>query len=134
MAKVGDYTLSTYVNYLLSKTKSGDQELHDRVDAYFKIAAEGKMGLPKPIAFNQAFFEMMEGVKSNQPLRQYVYEKYSSALTLDTRSASTVYAELHSMYKEEVRAQQKTKIMGWLADFFISHSDETSNTTFPFQE
>jgi hypothetical protein len=125
LAKVGDYSLSTYITYLLAKTKS-KEESESRIDAFFKLASENKIGLPKPISFTSAFFETMEGVKSNQALRKYVYQKYASNVGLDVRTASTLYAGLHSMYKEELIGSEKTRIMGWIADFFNNHSDEKS--------
>ncbi|HEY5823810.1 MAG TPA: FlgO family outer membrane protein, partial [Cyclobacteriaceae bacterium] len=125
LSKIGDYSLSTYITYLLAKTKSTPVESEARIDAYFRLASANKIGLPKPISFNSAFFEMMEGVKGNQGLRKYVYQKYASGITLDVKSASTMYSNLNSMYKEETT--DKTKIIGWIADFFNTHSDEKSH-------
>ena len=50
---------------------------------------------------------MMEGLKSNQPLRQYVYETYSSRLVTDDKLKATLFSELSSMYKEETQPQRK---------------------------
>jgi TolB-like protein len=124
ISKVGDYTLSTYIGYLLARTKSDDDELHDRIDAYFQLANAQKIGLPKPVAYNTAFFEMMEGVKANVKLEQYVYEKYAGKVELDVRSASSINAALRNMYKEEKDKATKTKIISWMADFFNAHEDE----------
>ena len=124
ISKVGDYTLSTYAGYLLAKTKSSDEESQSRVDAYFRLANAQKIGLPKPILYNQAFFEMMEGVRSNLTLRKYVYEKYSNTVGLDVRSSATLYSSLHSMYQEEKNTAEKTMIMNWIADFFLRYEDE----------
>ena len=114
-------------NFLLARTQSPDQELHDRIDAYFRLANDRKIGLPQAIPFNAAFFEMMEALKNNQPLRQYVYEKFAAGVALDTRSASTIYSELHSMYAEENNLRRKTEIIHWIADYFDSHADEKSH-------
>jgi len=127
LSKIGDYSLSTYITYLLARTKSTPVESEARIDAYFKLASANKIGLPKPISFNSAFFEMMEGVKGNQGLRKYGYQKYAPGVTLDVKSASTMYSTLNSMYKEEMVNAEKTKIIGWLADFFNTHSDERSH-------
>ena len=127
LSKIGDYSLSTYITYLLAKTKSNAEEAESRIDAYFRLANAGKIGLPKPISFNPAFFEMMEGLKPNQTLRKYVYQKYSSGVALEVKSASTMYSTLNSMYKEESVSAEKIKIIGWIADFFNAHSDEKSH-------
>jgi len=127
ISKIGDYTISTYAGYLLARTKSTLDESHERIDAYFQLANAQKIGLPKPIGYSQAFFEMMEGVRQNQALRKYVYEKYSSAVTLDVKSATTIYTTLHSMYQEEENRAEKTKIMNWIADFFLHHEDEKTH-------
>lgn len=127
ISKIGDYTISSYLNFLLARTKSPEQELHDRIDAYFKLANDRKIGLPQPIPFNVAFFEMMEALNSNQPLRQYVYQNFAGSVVLDARSASTIYSELHSMYAEENNPGRKTEIIRWIADYFNSHADEKSH-------
>lgn len=127
ISKIGDYTISSYLNFLLARTKSPEQELHDRIEAYFKLANDRKIGLPQPIPFNVTFFEMMEALKSNQPLRQYVYQNFAGGVVLDTRSASTIYSELHSMYAEENNPGRKTEIIRWIADYFNSHADEKSH-------
>ncbi len=127
ISKIGDYTLSTYAGYLLARTNSTAEESHQRIDAYFQLANAQKIGLPKPIGYNQAFFEMMEGVRPNQSLRKYVYENYSNAVALDEKSATTIYTALHSMYQEEEDRVEKTKIMNWIADFFLRHEDEKTH-------
>lgn len=127
LSKIGDYTSSNYITYLLAKTKSSQSESESRVDAFFKLVNENKIGLPKPISFNIAFFEMMEGVRNNQELRKYVYQKYASRVVLDVRTASTMYSTLRSIYMEEEVKSEKTKIISWIADFFNTHSDEKSH-------
>jgi TolB-like protein len=127
LTKIGDYSLSNYITYLLAKTKSTTQESEERIDTFFKLASAGKIGLPKPITFNPAFFEMMEGVRYNQALRKYVYQKYASLVTADVKSASSLYSILHAMYKEETIQAEKTKMISWVADFFNNYSDEKSH-------
>jgi len=64
---------------------------------------------------------MMEGLKSNQLLRQHVYETYSGRLVTDDKLKATLFSELSSMYKEESRTQRKTELVGWLAIFLNSN-------------
>lgn len=117
LTRVGNYSISSYINYLIAKSTNGEEEQKARISAYFKVASENKLGLPRPVTFEIAFVEMMEGLKSNQPLRQYVYETYSARLVTDDKLKVTVFSELSSMYKEEPRPQRKTELIGWLATF-----------------
>jgi TolB-like protein len=116
MSKVGNYSLSFFVNTLVAKPTAPDQSvMESRIASFFNLASAGKIGLPRPITYETAFFAMLDGVKGNQPLRQYVYSKYASKLNLDDRSKSTLANALHSMYKEET--SRKTEIMKWIVDF-----------------
>lgn len=117
LARVGNYSLSNYLNYLVSKTTNPEAEQKARIASYFKLASENKLGLPRPITFEMAFVEMMEGLKSNQPLRQHVYETYSSRLTPDEKLKSTLFSELTNMYKDETNRARKTELIGWLSAF-----------------
>jgi hypothetical protein len=117
LARVGNYSLSNYLNYLVAKTTNTDAEQKARIASYFKLASENKLGLPRPITFEMAFVEMMEGLKSNQPLRQHVYETYSSRLTPDEKLKSTLFSELTNMYKDETNRARKTELIGWLSAF-----------------
>ncbi len=117
LARVGNYSLSNYINYLLAKTTNPEAEQKARIASYFKLAAENKLGLPRPITFEIAFVEMMDGLKSNQPLRQHVYETYSSRVTADEKLKSTLFSELTAMYKDETNPARKTELIGWLGTF-----------------
>ncbi|NOT76684.1 MAG: hypothetical protein HOP08_17285 [Cyclobacteriaceae bacterium] len=126
MMKTSSY-LSTYVGYLLGKSKSSADESQERIDTYFKLVSDGKMGLPKAISMNQAFLNMMSGLRYGTSLREYVYPKYAPFLTLDTYTAGKVYHELADLYLDEDDPAKKTMIMEWIADFFNKHSDEKSH-------
>jgi TolB-like protein len=76
LTRVGNYSISNYINYLIAKSTNDEVEQKARIASYFRVASEGKLGLPRPVTFEVAFVEMMEGLKSNQPLRQHVYESY----------------------------------------------------------
>ncbi|MEQ1586635.1 MAG: FlgO family outer membrane protein [Cyclobacteriaceae bacterium] len=117
LMRVGNYSISSYINYLIAKSTNGEEEQKARIATYFKVASENKLGLPRPVPFEIAFVEMMEGLKSNQPLRQHVYETYSSRLVTDDKLKATLFSELSSMYKEETQPQRKTELIGWLATF-----------------
>lgn len=120
MGKVGNYTLSSYANYLIAKSKVSETQNKERIAAYFAIASQNKLGLPRPVSYEVAFVEMMEGLKSNQPLRQHVYEVYSPKLQPDDKLKATLFSELSSMYKEEKNPARKTELIGWLANFVNS--------------
>ena len=121
LSRVGNYSISNYINYLIAKSTNSDEEHKARIASYFKIASENKLGLPRPVTFEVAFVEMMEGLKSNQSLRQHVYETYSSRLVTDDKLKVTVFSELSSMYKDETQPQRKTELMGSLATFVNSN-------------
>lgn len=121
-SRVGNYSLSTYLNYLLARPTSPSVDVvKNRLDSYLGIAAAGKAGLPVPLRFEVAFFEMMEAVKSNQPLRQYTYTRYASKLSLDEKSLPTMFSTLRSMYTEETSPERKTEIIRWLGEFVNEH-------------
>jgi TolB-like protein len=117
MSRMGNYYLSNYVTQLIGKTDSPEAEQKNRITQYFDLASQNKLGLPRPITFDVAFVEMMEGLYKNQPLRQYVFETYSPRLAPDDKLKATLFSELSSMYKEEINVSRKTELMGWLAAF-----------------
>lgn len=117
LSRVGNYSISSYINYLIAKSTNDTEEQKARIASYFKLASENKLGLPRPVTFEIAFVEMMEGLKSNQPLRQHVYETYSSRLVPDDKLKATLFTELSSMYKEETQPSRKSELIDWLAAF-----------------
>lgn len=117
ISRVGDYSLSTYLNYLLAKPNVSLATSTARIAAYFALASTNKLGLPRPISYEMAFLEMMEGMKGNNALGQHVYQTYSSKLHLDEKSKATLFSELHGLYKAETAAPRKTEIMGWICDY-----------------
>jgi len=117
MSKVGNYYLSNYVTQLIGKIDAPEAEQKNRIKQYFDLAAQNKLGLPRPLTFEVTYVEMMEGLSKNQPLRQYVYETYSARLAPDDKLKATLFSELSSMYKEETTPQRKIELIGWLATF-----------------
>lgn len=121
VTRVGNYSISNYLNYLLSKPDTDPVTATNRIREYFDLASAGKIGLPRPVSYETAFFEMMEGLKSNGALGQGVYEKYSQPLRLDEKGQATLFSDLHALYKAEPTAARKTEIMGWIAAFVNTH-------------
>jgi TolB-like protein len=118
ISRIGNYSLSTYLNYLIAKPTAVDFDTNkSRIATYFSMATSGKIGLPRPLSYETAFFEMMEGLKNNQPLSQHVYQTYTGRLVLDDKIKATLFSELHGMYKAESNPVRKTEIIGWISDF-----------------
>jgi len=117
LSRVGNYSISSYLNYLIAKSGNSESEQKARIAQYFTIASESKLGLPRPVTYEVAFVEMMEGLKSNQPLRQFVYETYSTKLVTDDKLKATLFTELSSMFREEPNPARKTELINWLARF-----------------
>ncbi len=117
LTRVGNYSLSNYINYLIAKTTNNEPEQKAHIATYFRVASENKLGLPRPVTFEIAFVEMMEGLKDNQKLRQHVYETYSPQLAADDKLKPILFSEMASMYKEESVPQRKNELMGWLGTF-----------------
>lgn len=118
ISRIGNYWLSNYLDYLLARPTSTPIDVaKSRIDDFFRLVANGKFGLPLPISKEIAYFEMMEGLKKNQLLRQYVYERYGKDLELDDKQKATFFTELTSMYKEEKNEIRKSEIIQWIAEF-----------------
>lgn len=116
MSKIGNYSLNFFNSTLLAKPTVPDQSvMESRIAEYFSLASAGRIGLPRPLTYEAAFFSMLDGLRGNQPLRQHVYAKYSQKLATDERSKATLFTALHNMYKEETI--HKTDIMKWIIDF-----------------
>lgn len=116
--RVGNYWLSNYLNCLLTKSTNTPASIQqNRIDTFFELTSAKKMGLPLPIPYEMAYFEMMEALKDSQVLQQYVYEKYAEKLVLDDKSKATFFSELRAMYNSEVRAERKSVIIDWIGDF-----------------
>lgn len=118
VTRIGNGWLSSYLQQLLGKPGTNtESEAKKRIDAYFSLAQTSSIGLPRPISREMAFIEMMEGLKNNQPLRQYTFQQYAGALAPDDKTKPVLFSELSSMYKEEPDPKRKTELVGWLADF-----------------
>ena len=120
--KIGNYSLSSYLSYLLTRqdVSAHLNECYDRIDEYFELAQSGRIGLPTAITFNTAFFEMTEGAKirDDNRLLIYCYQKYADRLTMDAKTSKNIYSLLTAIYKSEDDPERKTKALTWLADIF----------------
>jgi TolB-like protein len=126
--KIGNYTLSTYLGFLLGKINEPDlQTRQKRIDLYFNELNKGLIGLPRPIDYNKGFFEMMEALGGSQPLRLYTYEKYSNKVVTESELVvSTHLMYLKRMYEEENDPALKSKVMTWITDYFNKHTNKKS--------
>lgn len=121
VGRVGNYSLSTYISYLLAKPETEPAVSSARIREYFDLASANKLGLPRSVPFETAFFEMMEGLKSNPTLGEEVYRTYHNQLQLDDKGQATVFSDLQGLYKTETDASRKTEVMGWIAEYVNSH-------------
>ncbi|MCU0420531.1 MAG: FlgO family outer membrane protein [Cyclobacteriaceae bacterium] len=119
MERVGNYSLSSYLHTLLVKPLYPDPTVAvKRVDEFMQLALQGKVGLPRPLAFENVFLETMEGLRGHAGLGTHVYRAYAARLQPDARQQAEVYHALDRLYEEEKRPETKTEIIGWIADFF----------------
>jgi len=127
MKKVGNYSLSSYVSYLIARTEDSPEQLKERINQLMALAQNQKLGLPRPMAYNDAFFEVWEGVDKDVALKIYLYETYSKNLTLDGKSAPKIYSKLNTLYKDCEQQEDKSKVLTWLIRFFNDNSFEKAH-------
>ena len=127
MRKVGNYSLSSYVSYLIGRTDDSPEQLKDRLDQLMALAQNQKLGLPRPMAYNDAFLEVWEGLDKSEELKIYLYETFSKNLTMDAKSVPKIYSKLSSLYKESDRSEEKSKVLNWLIRLFNDYSFEKSH-------
>lgn len=124
--KIGDYTISGYLGFLLDKVKEPSLEVKKKhIDMFFDYLNRGAIGLPRPIDYNKGFFEMMEALNASQPLRLYVYERYGDKVGPEPElSVHYHLMYLKKMYEEESSLTNKEKIIQWIAHYFNTHTYE----------
>ncbi|GHM99452.1 hypothetical protein WSM22_09420 [Cytophagales bacterium WSM2-2] len=127
LKKVGNYTLSSYIGYLIGRVNDDPITLQQRIKSVMDLAKEQKLGLPRPLSYNEVFFELIEGLDKNQDLKIYSFENYSPALSVDQRIATRLYSQLNILYKDETRSPQKAKILNWIVALFQKYSFEKSH-------
>ena len=126
MRKIGNYSLSSYVSYLIGRTEDTPEQLKDRINQLMELAQNQKLGLPRPMAYNDAFLEVWEGLYKNE-LKIYLYETFSRNLTIDGKFAPKIYSKLNSLYKDCDRQEDKGKTLNWLIRFFNDYSFEKAH-------
>jgi TolB-like protein len=137
MKKIGNYSLSSYVSSLIGRTEDSPEQLKDRINQLMELAQNQKLGLPRPMAYNDAFLEVWEGIYKNE-LKIYLYEAFSKNLTIDGKFAPKIYSKHNSLYKDCDRQEDKSKVLNWLIRFFNEYSfekahEELYNFAFQFQ-
>ena len=125
--KVGNYSLSSYIGYLIGRVNDDPSVLQQRMKLIMDLAKNQKLGLPRPISFNDAYFELIEGLDKNQDLKIYAYENFSSSLNIDSKTAHRIYSKLNVLYKDETKPAEKSKILSWIISFFKDYSFEKSH-------
>jgi len=123
MRKIGNYSLSSYVSYLIGRTEDSPEQLKGRIDQLMALAQNQKLGLPRPMTYNDAFLEVWEGIYKNE-LKIYLFETYSRNLTIDGKFAPKIYSKLNSLYKDCDQQEDKSKTLNWLIRFFNDYSFE----------
>jgi len=122
--KIGNYTLAGHLRPLLRKPNWGTDlsQTFERVDAYLKLVLDKKVGLPVPVAFNFAFFELVQaldaGFQKENRVLMYCYENYGHQLVQNEKSDSKISGLLKRMYFRENNKSAKDTLLNWISQFF----------------
>ncbi|HTH56106.1 MAG TPA: FlgO family outer membrane protein [Cyclobacteriaceae bacterium] len=127
LKKVGNYSLSSYIGYLVGRVNDAPALLQKRAASIMEVAKNQKLGLPRPISYNEAYFELIEGLDKNQDLKIFAYESFSPSLNIDSKTAHRLFSKLDVLYKEENRPAEKSKVLNWIITFFQKYSFEKSH-------
>ena len=127
LKKVGNYSLSSYIAYLVGRVNDEPAVLQKRIVSIIDAVKNQKLGLPRPMPYNEAYFELIEGLDKNQDLKIFAYENFSPALNVDSKTAHRLFSKLDVLYKEETRPTEKGKILNWIIVFFQKYSFEKSH-------
>lgn len=118
-----EYGLYRYLNPVFDVADVSTAK--NRIDEYFHLVNSQKLGLPQPTPYDQAFYQMMQGLGKHQELLLYTYEKYSDKLGEEkAHSISQHQLYLNRMYKAEENLETKTKILRWIAAYFQKFQNE----------
>ena len=106
----------------------------NRIDAYFQLVKQQKLGLPQPTTYDHAFYQMMQGLGKNQELLLYTYERYSEQLeAVPQYSVNNHLLYLNRMYEAEANPETKTKVLRWIARYFQKYeSDKSGDKLYEF--
>jgi hypothetical protein len=127
LKKIGNYSLSSYISYLIGRVNDDPTILQKRVTAIMDLAKNQKLGLPRPLSYNGAYFELVEGLNESQDLKIFAYENFSQGLSIDSETAHRLFSKLDMLYKSETRSSEKNKILSWVIGFFQKYSFEKSH-------
>ncbi len=120
-----EYGFYRYINASFENTDNETGK--KRIDDYFRLLHEGKLGLPKPAIYDHAFYQMMQGLSKKEALRLYTYENYHNKLiTEPDHVVSNHMLYLNRMYEAANDAETKTKVLGWVANYFSKHENKKS--------
>lgn len=112
--------LSPFVNYAFRPDEL--KQIFGRVDGYFSLIKKGKAGLPKPLTFNQGFFEMLRAADytyaTNHAVSLYCYREYRADLLWDEAAEKEINSFLTRAYMSEKDLKQKAVILDLLSESF----------------
>ncbi len=122
MKKTGNYRLYIFVRKLLNPVPLPENldEIQSRIDEFCSAVRANQVGLPKPMSFNTAFFQLMDGLKNDKDGRLliYAYGKYARYVEMDSKTSGKMSALLADVYKNESHEDRKTMLIRWLADLY----------------
>jgi hypothetical protein len=124
IAKVGNRYLSSYLRALLfpGGAEADQQFVNQRAEIFLEKVLDNKIGLPVPISFTFAFFELMDAysyiyAKTNRHIFP-VYKSYSAKLDRDKKTIPKIHSVLSKMYWRESDPLRRRKILDWLIDHY----------------
>lgn len=131
--------ISGYLSVLLNlKPMLNLKETYQRIDKYFSLVKDNKIGLPMPVDFDTGFSEMTEAFNyiynEDNRVLIYCYSKYKKDLSSDKKIIKRINTLLTKMYFRETNKKEKEKILNWICEFFNQrHADEDlGNDMFDF--
>lgn len=115
--------MSQYIRLSFHEKGLAESELElqkKRIDRFFDMAGDGKIGLPVSVSFTQAFDEMigalMHGSREDVVLPFYCFERYFRK----TESSNTVgiHHRLFALYGRDADPARRETILAWICDNF----------------
>ncbi|MEQ8423828.1 MAG: hypothetical protein RIA63_03900, partial [Cyclobacteriaceae bacterium] len=120
-----EYGLYRYLHPIFERTDFETGK--DRIDEYFQLVRSQQLGLPQPVAYDQAFYQMMQGFSKRQEFLLYTYERYGDKLEPESKNLESRHMlYLGRMYEAETDLATKTKVLRWIADYFLKFENEKS--------
>jgi len=120
-----EWGIYRYVHPIFEKTDLTTGK--NRIDEYFGLVRQQKLGLPQPASHDHAFYQMMQGLSKNQELRLYTYERYADQLVEEPKHVVNNHLlYLNRMYEAETHPETKTKVLRWVANYFQKFESEKS--------